>query len=352
MNKKKNILIAGPILPPAGGISIHIYRLEQLLKDEFVFSFIDEAATTKKNIFNLRSFNLFRYIKLVIASDLFFIHSGNKYFKKLHILTGKILRKKIMITLHGYGNERSAFFRKMDSIYFNVADKIILVNNQIAAKLDLNPTKCIVKHAFLPPAMENEIALPNNLLEKIKIAKQSNSTIICGNASRLNTFNNEDLYGLDMCIELSRKLKEINCPALFVFVVTSLDEGKERYDAAIQLIENLSLADHFILLNKEISFVNLIAESDIILRPTNTDGDALTIREGLFLGKSVVASDVVSRPAETILFKTRNHEDLFITIKKVIDENKYTKNQTTISSLINEDKKYYSNLFNELMNQN
>lgn len=352
MNKKKNILIAGPILPPAGGISIHIYRLEQLLKDDFNFSFIDESSTIKKNIFNIRSLNFIRYIKLVMSADLFFIQSGNKYFKKLHILTGKIFRKKMIITLHGYGNERSPFFRKLDSIFFNKADKIILVNNQISAKLDLNPAKCIVKHAFLPPAMENEIALPDILLEKIKSAKQSNYTIICGNASRLNTFNNEDLYGLDMCIELSRNLKESHYPALFVFVVTSLDEGKERYDAAIQLVESYGLSAHFILLNKEISFVNLIAESDIILRPTNTDGDALTIREGLFLGKSVVASDVVSRPADTILFKTRNHEDLLMTIKKVIDKNKNTKNETKISMLKNEDKNYYSTLFNELINQN
>jgi hypothetical protein len=76
-------LIAGPILPPAGGISIHIYRLEQLLKDEFDFTFIDESPSFKKNIFNIRSLNFIRYIKLVMASDLFFIHSGNKYFKKL-----------------------------------------------------------------------------------------------------------------------------------------------------------------------------------------------------------------------------------------------------------------------------
>ena len=352
MNKKKNILIAGPILPPAGGISIHIYRLEQLLKDEFDFSFIDEASASKKNVFNIRSLNLFSYIKLVLKSDLFFIQSGNKYFKKLHILTGKVFRKKMIITLHGYGNERSTFFRKLDSSYFNVADKIILVNNQIAAKLDLNPTKCIVKHAFLPPAMENEIALPDSLLSKIKIARQNNCTIICGNASRLNTFNNQDLYGLDMCIELLRNLKESNYPALFVFVVTSLDEGKERYDAGIQLIEKYGLSEHFLLLNKEISFVNLIAESDIILRPTNTDGDALTIREGLFLGKSVVASDVVFRPEGTILFKTRDHEDLLVTMKKVIDKNKNHKNETTISALKNEDRNYYSNLFNELINNN
>jgi hypothetical protein len=351
MNKKKNILIAGPILPPAGGISIHIYRLEQLLKDEFEFSFIDEASTIKKNVFNIRSLNLYSYIKLVSQSDLFFIHSGNKYFKKLHILTGKLFRKKIIITLHGYGNERSPFFRKLDSFYFNLSDKIILVNNQIAPKLNLKPGKCEVKHAFLPPVMDKESPLPAYISEKIEIAKKENKTIICGNASRLNTFNNQDLYGLDMCIEVSKKLTENNQLHLFVFIVTSLNEGKDKFEAAEKYINDNDMQGQFMLLNQEISFVNLVSESDIVLRPTNTDGDALSIREGLFLGKTVVASDVVSRPEGTVLFKTRDKQDLFEKMTLAIQDNRLKKN-SQVSNLINEDKHYYSNLFNEVMNRN
>jgi hypothetical protein len=111
------------------------------------------------------------------------------------------------------------------------------------------------------------------------------------------------------------------------------------------------MQDYFLLLNQEISFVNLIAASDIVVRPTNTDGDALTIREGLFLGKTVIASDVVTRPEGTVLFTTRNNEDLKNKITSAINEVKLnTKNQT--SNLISEDKNYYTNLFNEVMNKN
>lgn len=58
-------------------------------------------------------------------------------------------------------------------------------------------------------------------------------------------------------------------------------------------------------------------ESDIVLRPTNSDGDALTIREGLLFEKKVIASDVVSRPINTFLFKTRNIVSFVETIEKV-----------------------------------
>lgn len=351
MNKKQNILIAGPILPPAGGISIHIYRLEQLLKDEFDFTFIDESPSFKKNIFNIRSLNFIRYIKLVMASDLFFIHSGNKYFKKLHILTGKLCRRKVIITLHGYGNERAPLFRKIDSFYFNLSDKIILVNNQIASKLNLKPGKFEVKHAFLPPVMHKESPLPEFITANIKMAKKENKTIICGNASRLKTFNNQDLYGLDMSIEMSKKLNENNQSHLFIYVVTSLDEGKDKYEAAEKFIIENKMQDYFMLLNQEISFVNLIEASDIVLRPTNTDGDALTIREGLFLGKTVIASDVVTRPEGTILFKTRDHHDLLEKLTSAIQDNIMNR-KSQESNLLSEDKQYYSNLFNKVMNSN
>ena len=354
MNKKKNILIAGPILPPAGGISIHLQRLQQLLEDEFEFTFIDEASTIKKSVFNIRSLNLIRYFKLIIDADLFFIHSGNKYFKKLHIICGKLFRKKIIITLHGYGNERNYFLKKIDSFYFNLADKIVLVNHQITYKLLLKNSKCIVKHAFLPPAMNMEAALPESISKKINTARSSKSTIICANASKLITFDNQDLYGLDMCLELSKSLSANHYPHFFVFVVTSLSEGMERYENAVNQILKEKMEDHFMLLNKEISFVKLIEQADIVIRPTHTDGDALTIREGLFLQKTVLASDVVIRPEGTILFKNRDQSDLFEKVTSVIlDKNMKNESQEkSITTGIQEEKIFYSNLFKSLMSNN
>jgi len=65
------------------------------------------------------------------------------------------------------------------------------------------------------------------------------------------------------------------------------------------------------LMNEPLSFVKLIEASDIMIRPTQTDGDALSVREALFLGKAVLASDVVSRPEGTSLYQKNNAEDLY-----------------------------------------
>jgi glycogen synthase len=47
-----------------------------------------------------------------------------------------------------------------------------------------------------------------------------------------------------------------------------------------------------------------IAAADLFVRPTLADGDAVSVREALFLGRPVVASDAAHRPPGVRLFKT------------------------------------------------
>ncbi len=320
MKKKKTVLIAGPLPPPAGGISVHIWRLKHLLEDEFNIDFIDEASIIKKDFFNIRSFRPVTYIKKIAGADLLFIHSGSKILKKLHILTGKLFGKKIILTLHGYGPKRKFPFRAIDAAFFKMANKIILVNNDIFNRVPLIAEKCIVKHAFLPPVMEDEPVLPVILTERITEARKNNKVVICANASRLDVHNNEDLYGLDMSIDVTRKLLNKGLPVSFIYTVSSLDNGSERFNKGQEMIGKLQLKDDFLLINEKLSFVKLIESADIVLRPTNTDGDALTVREALYLGKKILASDVTSRPEGTMLFKTRDAADLESKLASLVQE--------------------------------
>jgi hypothetical protein len=47
----------------------------------------------------------------------------------------------------------------------------------------------------------------------------------------------------------------------------------------------------------------LVSVSDIVVRATTTDGDSLSVREALALGKAVVASNVTGRPPGVSLYK-------------------------------------------------
>ncbi|HPH85943.1 MAG TPA: hypothetical protein PLC48_10815, partial [Ferruginibacter sp.] len=295
MNKKPTILIFGPLPPPAGGISIHIWRLKYLLEQEFTVDFIDEASTRKKAYYNVKSFNPFPYLRKIGRADILYIQTGSRILKKLHILTGKLMGKKMIITLHGYGPRRKMPFRAIDSFFFRMADKIILVNPDIFNRLSLPAEKCIYKHAFLPPVLQEEVPLPAHVSDWLLNTRKSGATILCANASRLDLFQGKELYGLDMCIDVTRRLLDKRIPVGFIYTVSSTEHCEDRFEQYQQQIKTLGLTNHFMLLHEKVSFVKVIEQSDIVLRPTNTDGDALTIREAIYLGKPILASDVTER---------------------------------------------------------
>jgi hypothetical protein len=293
--------------------------------------------------------NLFEYLKKIRNAEILFIHSGNRLFKKLHILAGKLFGKKVIITIHGYGKKRSFLFRLYDQLIFNLANKIILVNPEIRQKLNLNEKKIVIKNAFLPPILSEEPKLSNLIETRLIESRKQNKTIICANASRLDSYNGEDLYGLDIAVEATKKLVDEGIQVDLIYIVSSLDTGEDRFQKAQHLIQQYQMQSSFLLINEKTSFVKLIEQSDMVIRPTNTDGDSLTIREGLYLNKIVLASDVVQRPEGTKLFKTRDAEDLFEKMKSFITQQNNNDNLTTKAPV--EIEQFYSTLINEVYNE-
>ena len=346
---KKKILLVGPVAPPFGGVSIHISRLANLLSKDFAFDFVDESRVRKKHVFNVRSLNLFKYLQKITSADLVYIHSGKNSLRCLHLVLAKILRKKTVITFHSFKNTSSGFMVNVYRSAFKLANTAILVNNELNVRLLLKGTEFVVKEAFIPPILENELDLPGYILNWFRINKEKNNLIICANASLLETFNSQDLYGLDMCIEVTRRLVNQVLPVKFIFVVGSIEKYKDRYVKSSQLINQLNLNDHFLLVNERLSFVKIIELSDIVLRPTNTDGDALTVREGLFLNKIVLASDVVKRPEGVSVFKNRDINDLELQLKKIIKihSTQYNTDNKRFVESVEDVKEFYLRLIEE-----
>jgi glycosyltransferase involved in cell wall biosynthesis len=314
----KRILLVGPLPPPSGGVSVHIQRLSNVLKNDFEVDFIDEAKSVKKEYFNLRNMGLWGYFKKVKKADLIHIHSGASFLRIFHIMIGRLLRKKIVLTLHYYPIRKRKLLRFIDELFYQLAHKVIVVNSNIFQNISLPRNKCVVNNAFLPPVMEDEPELPSNVVNWINNAKKHQKIILCANAWRLDTFNKYDLYGLDMCIEITRRLLTEEFDVSFVFNVSTIDKSGELFQKYHALIEKLDLRDNFFLISEKLSFVRLIEHADIIIRPTNWDGDSLTVREALMLGKPILASDIVERPVGTALFKTRDISDLEIKLKQLL----------------------------------
>ena len=68
----------------------------------------------------------------------------------------------------------------------------------------------------------------------------------------------EDLYGLDLCIELAHRWKLQNTKLAMVFVVSSLEKNEEYYNESAAKVISLGISDRFLLVKEPISFVSLI----------------------------------------------------------------------------------------------
>ncbi len=120
----------------------------------------------------------------------------------------------------------------------------------------------------------------------------------------------QDLYGLDQLVELTARLKP-DFPRVGI-VVCFWDHvpADEAYLSELRhRAEARGVADSLLFNTRKGSFVPVLEASDVFVRPTNTDGDAVSIREALYLGVPAVASDAVERPDGTILFRTRDIGD-------------------------------------------
>lgn len=345
---KKNVLFIGPLPPPVGGVSIHIKRLCSLIGDDFNIDYVDESHSIKEDYFNLRTYKLFSYFRKVRRSDMLYVHSGKRQLVIFHVLIGKLFWKKVILTVHGYPYANRSLLNFIDSMFYSMADRIIVVNSFILDRVKLPPRKCVVKSAFVPPVMEYEPELPGHLLDWIRKEKNCGRLILSANAYQLKYFNSQDLYGLDMCIEAAGRLISKGFPVSFIYIVSSVDKNRDLFENYQRQIISGKFSDHFLLLNEQISFVKLITYSDIILRPTNTDGDALTIREAILFGRPVLASDVIPRPSETILFKNRDDDDLERKLISMIT--KYKENEIVKADLNKEYRLFYTGLLESVFN--
>lgn len=349
-HKKTKILQIGPI-SYVGGVSVHMHRLVSLLDEDFDFNYIDESPKqlSNKNILNIRSVK--DHFKIIIAinkSDLIHIHSGHWVLRIYFLILAITFRKKIIVTLHSL--RLKGFKLSITNYLLRGTCRVIAVSEEIKHKLStIILNKIVVLEAFLPPNIENEPELPPEILNIIN-EYRNKSCLIAANAFRIRELENGELYGLDQCIEVAENAKFDNYALHIVFVIGTIkDEDKPYLEFFQQKIENKNIESHITIYPSSLSFIRLINEVDIVLRPTLTDGDALTIREALYMNKYVVASKVVKRPEFTTLYETANTYDLYSKIKEL----RRFKNNNELTKLNTKKKNYkltYTKLYNKCNN--
>lgn len=307
----KRLLEIGPYCE-IGGVSIHIRRLVHLLSKDFKVDIIDESKIkfSDGKIFNLRSKNLLTYLKLIYSSDIVHIHTAMNWLRFVHVVISKLFFKKVVVTIHSIMHIENKKHNLLLKISLKLSNNIIYVNEKI--KQELGQSKGKIMPAFLPPIMKNEEDLPEEITRLL--IKNNKKKIVVSNAYRLDWYNGSDLYGFDLLLEVADIAKTNKDNVLIILIISSINHDDPLLVKYNDFIRSRKLENNIIIIPYSISFVKLILKSDMVIRATNTDGDALTIREGLFFNKPVIASNVVQRPKGTILFSNRDRNDLYAKI--------------------------------------
>lgn len=307
------IVVIGPV-SYVGGINVHMSRLSSLLTGSAVFDFIDDAPPKIANnsSINIRKITSIPHIiGKVWKSDIVHIHSGNWLLRILLVLISRILLAKVVVTLHSY--RAHGFKKTISDAVLRMSNEVICVNPHI--KASLGRANALVREAFLPPVGKETPDLPEEV--NAFVDRHHGSVLICANAYRLTRHEGKDLYGLDQCLAVARQAKAKKDNIAIIFVVGTVMPGDDLYYSAQKTISDEELDGLIKIYPKSLDFISLIERSDMVLRPTVTDGDALTIREALFLGKPVIASDVIERPAGTVTYRSEDINDLYVAIINV-----------------------------------
>jgi len=227
-----------------------------------------------------------------------------------------------MITLHSAGlakqlNSKVTPVRRLTQWALRSFNVVIAVNPEIRAMVEshVDPRRIEVVPAFLHGARDE------GRYDAATDAFLASGRTLVVPAYRVRLLKDGgDSYGLDLAVEafiaLAEERPELQL-AFFIAQRPSVRRAAQYLSGLQTLLEQAGLKDRVLIVFERPLFPAL-RHQVILVRPTRTDGDALSVREALHAGVPVVASDVVDRPVRTVTFRSDNVGELCITLRRVL----------------------------------
>jgi len=315
------IIQVGIYPPPIGGVSIYSKRFKEFMDEKRISNELWDTSTIKKNVNNVKNYNLrtIPYRSLInTKSRLIHYNIPGKWAKEY---VGGHIRllpdKKIKILTH-HGDSPRLFKDSTPKLVkaLNAFDAIICVkkNDSFYMREKGVKTKLFEIPAFIPPVVkESDIEqIPEYIYEFIK----NHSPLISANAANINLIDGKDLYGMENSVEAIIKLKNDfpNIGLLFFRPYKNI----EFYEKINKMIHENKLEKNILIVNDILPFYPIIMKSDLFIRPTLTDGDAVSIREALYFKIPVLTSNVVERPEGSILYDNSIEDDFYKKLHEIL----------------------------------
>ena len=328
MRSDTQIVIVGPYPPPIGGNSIHVQRLAKHclskgLKCQVVDPYVSVSGKEPSWLIRFFGNQFTRFICMlgwlvlnpyqilhvhVSAMDKFLIVGWFIYFSTMKA-------RMRVITIHSGSfvqktSKRWPLAKWVSATLLKKFDHIITVNEEQKNFLEIffkiSPKKIHVIPAFIYPSI-GKVELP----ESIKKLREC-SPLIVGSGCATSLYAHEVL--LDAVSRLQDEGLDIGV------VVAVYSKYEEPYFSKLK--ERIQFMSKVLLVQDMESemFNRLLELADVYVRTARRDGDSVAVREALFHGCQVVASDCVPRPMGCEIFVTDNVESLYLTLKRILKE--------------------------------
>jgi len=316
-----HVLQLGPYPPPEGGINRNILAIrEELRRAGHRCSIVATSRSSRiepePDVYHPKSAAALLKLLLTLKYDLLHLHIGGDVTARVLLLVaacGLIGRGKNVFSLHSGGYPltkagRSAGPSSFRGWLFRRFERLIAVNPSIAEVFERYGIERDRIHEitpFIPQLPDSSVTVPDHLE---RFASQHSPFILTVGLL-------EPEYDLEFQINaLGEVLAEHPRAGLMLIGEGSLHsrlkaaiEGRE-YKDSICLTGNV---DHPVTLH-------LIARADMLLRTTLFDGDAISVREALFLGTPVIATDNGMRPAGIRLIDAGDKAGLLTAITETV----------------------------------
>ncbi len=315
------LLLVGPFPPPHGGVSVHVAEARRQLAEAGIACRVlntDRRAPPSDLYLRARSGPGLALAVLRHSLDGWTIHvhtNGHNHKSWLIALAcglAGLPGPASLLTLHSgmapaYLRQGSRLRRGLARLTCHLYDRMIAVSPEIheaLRELAVAAKRLVVLPAFLTPAPPR-VELPAAAEQFVHAHRPLLCTALF--------FRPE--YGFDLLVDAVARLRRRR-PGIGCLVRGS---GEQQAEARAR-VHQRGLDDAMLLLGDvpHEQCLALMSVSDLFVRPTLKDADAISVREALSLGIRVVASDVGTRPRGAVLFPAGDAEALALALESAL----------------------------------
>jgi glycosyltransferase involved in cell wall biosynthesis len=327
-----SVALVGPYPPPFGGVSVHIKRLHLRLAaldiPSWVYCQPSPVADSGERVIPASfKFSWHAWIpEHGWRCDTSIVHFHDGWCWAPAAWAMLLRGKKVVMTLHNQ-QAGSVLWQEVSWLERWVSRRLfrhprvwwVAVSQEVRRQLiekGVPAERISVAPAYIPPRGDADASsLPAYVREFLA----AHSPVLSTYAWRLTIdAQGVDVYGFDQCIELIRSLKA-DFPGIGLGVSLPQVSDVDYFRELKARVAAYGLEDHVLFITEPLEDVQLLWQaSDVFVRATNTDGDAVAVREALGLRVPVVASDASVRPDGAVLYKTRDLEALGAAVRQVL----------------------------------